>query len=209
MMERVESSMNSTRTWVTPPRDPVRPSTLTTLASLTCVLEDSCRSERTRVSLPIFVPIQLTRLVCALPLLHLAGPPPSAPERPVTAQLTMGSSSHRMCLLSCPLRAASLHPSLETQFAHEGFVTSMAGRREEGFRGAVWSGRVSLPCCARSSRGRGVGSPWAVAKWDETHRQGAEPFCPKPSSFTTTSYLSFFSPFRTLVAFEKLQFHKI
>lgn len=51
MMERVESSMNSTRTWVTPPRDPVRPSTLTTLASLTWVLEDSCtggESERER-----------------------------------------------------------------------------------------------------------------------------------------------------------------
>jgi len=41
MMERVESFMNSTRTWVTPPRDPVRPRTLTTLARLTCVLEDS------------------------------------------------------------------------------------------------------------------------------------------------------------------------
>lgn len=40
-MLRVESSMNSTRTWVTPPREPVRPSTLTTLASLTCVLADS------------------------------------------------------------------------------------------------------------------------------------------------------------------------
>lgn len=33
MMERLEGSMNSTRTWVTPPRDPVFPSTFTTLAS--------------------------------------------------------------------------------------------------------------------------------------------------------------------------------
>lgn len=42
-MERVASSMNSTRTWVTPPREPVRPRTLTTLASLTWVFEvDSC-----------------------------------------------------------------------------------------------------------------------------------------------------------------------
>ena len=37
-IERVESSMNSTRTWVTPPREPVRPRTLTTLASLTGTL---------------------------------------------------------------------------------------------------------------------------------------------------------------------------
>ena len=44
MMERVESSMNSTRTWVTPPREPVRPRTLTTLASLTWVLVDSYRA---------------------------------------------------------------------------------------------------------------------------------------------------------------------
>jgi hypothetical protein len=40
-MERLESSMNSTRTWVTPPREPVRPRTFVTLASLTGVLE-SC-----------------------------------------------------------------------------------------------------------------------------------------------------------------------
>lgn len=33
--------MNSTRTWVTPPREPVRPRTLTTLASLTVCLEES------------------------------------------------------------------------------------------------------------------------------------------------------------------------
>lgn len=45
MMLRVESSMNSTRTWVTPPREPVRPRTLTTLASLTWVLEDSYEGE--------------------------------------------------------------------------------------------------------------------------------------------------------------------
>lgn len=42
-MERDWSSMNSTRTWVTPPRDPVRPSTFVTFASLTLVLvEASC-----------------------------------------------------------------------------------------------------------------------------------------------------------------------
>jgi hypothetical protein len=40
MMERVLSSRNSTRTWVTPPREPVRPRTLVTLAFLTgCLLE--------------------------------------------------------------------------------------------------------------------------------------------------------------------------
>lgn len=48
MMERVESFMNSTRTWVTPPRDPVRPRTLTTLARLTCVLLDSYIRARER-----------------------------------------------------------------------------------------------------------------------------------------------------------------
>jgi hypothetical protein len=42
MMEREVSSMNSTRTWVTPPREPVRPRTLVTLASLTGVFWDSC-----------------------------------------------------------------------------------------------------------------------------------------------------------------------
>lgn len=46
MIEREESSMNSTRTWVTPPREPVLPRTLTTLASLTGVLEESCVTER-------------------------------------------------------------------------------------------------------------------------------------------------------------------
>lgn len=53
-MEREASSMNSTRTWVTPPREPVRPRTLTTLASLTWVLvdADSCDgvNRRGRVS---------------------------------------------------------------------------------------------------------------------------------------------------------------
>lgn len=40
-MERDTSSMNSTRTWVTPPREPVRPSTFVTLASFTGVLVES------------------------------------------------------------------------------------------------------------------------------------------------------------------------
>merc|ERR1719258_569686 len=38
IMLRVVSSMNSTRTWVTPPREPVRPRTLTTLASVRMAL---------------------------------------------------------------------------------------------------------------------------------------------------------------------------
>lgn len=42
MMDRVESSMNSTRTWVTPPLLPVLPRTLTTFASLTWVFVESC-----------------------------------------------------------------------------------------------------------------------------------------------------------------------
>lgn len=37
-IDRDWSSMNSTRTWVTPPREPVRPRTLMTLANLTGVL---------------------------------------------------------------------------------------------------------------------------------------------------------------------------
>jgi hypothetical protein len=36
MMVRDWSSMNSTRHWVTPPREPVRPKILMTRASLTC-----------------------------------------------------------------------------------------------------------------------------------------------------------------------------
>jgi hypothetical protein len=39
MMDLEVSSRNSTRTWVTPPRDPVRPRTLMTRASLTGCLE--------------------------------------------------------------------------------------------------------------------------------------------------------------------------
>lgn len=42
MMDRVESSMNSTRTWVTPPRLPVLPRTFVTFASLTGTLVVSC-----------------------------------------------------------------------------------------------------------------------------------------------------------------------
>lgn len=41
MMDREVSSRNSTRTWVTPPRDPVRPRTLMTRASLTGTLEEA------------------------------------------------------------------------------------------------------------------------------------------------------------------------
>lgn len=41
MIDRVWSSMNSTRTWVTPPREPVRPRTRVTLTSLTGCLEAS------------------------------------------------------------------------------------------------------------------------------------------------------------------------
>jgi len=43
---RVVSSMNSTRTWVTPPRDPVRPRTLITLASLTGAFDESMLMRR-------------------------------------------------------------------------------------------------------------------------------------------------------------------
>jgi hypothetical protein len=48
MIDRDVSSMNSTRTWVTPPREPVRPRTLMTRASLTGCLEaeESCRMAR-------------------------------------------------------------------------------------------------------------------------------------------------------------------
>lgn len=50
-MERDWSSMNSTRTWVTPPREPVRPRTFVTFASLTLVLvEASCWWVRARDS---------------------------------------------------------------------------------------------------------------------------------------------------------------
>lgn len=50
MIDRDVSSMNSTRTWVTPPREPVRPRTLMTRASLTGCLEaeESCGGQGTR-----------------------------------------------------------------------------------------------------------------------------------------------------------------
>ncbi|KAI8835585.1 hypothetical protein BJ741DRAFT_607300, partial [Chytriomyces cf. hyalinus JEL632] len=45
-IEREWSSMNSTRTWVTPPRDPVRPRTLVTRASLgAAFFPESCLFE--------------------------------------------------------------------------------------------------------------------------------------------------------------------
>nr|AFK46080.1 unknown [Medicago truncatula] len=51
MMDRDWSSMNSTRTCVTPPREPVRPRTLVTLTSLAVVFEESIAYDVVSVSI--------------------------------------------------------------------------------------------------------------------------------------------------------------
>jgi hypothetical protein len=58
MIDREVSSMNSTRTWVTPPLDPVRPRTLVTLANLTGCLAESYTSR---------VQVKRNRVVSELP----------------------------------------------------------------------------------------------------------------------------------------------